>query len=127
MGVVERDNYLVDGNILRRLLVALDQLKVLEAKTRDPKRFERIDLRDLTPGARGGQVVVRDSQGEVVFDAIIGKRRANSAGGPARVYVRNPATTDLAGRGRPGPAHRSGRLVEPRNHQHPGRRPRGRA
>ncbi|MEC8676585.1 MAG: DUF4340 domain-containing protein [Pseudomonadota bacterium] len=88
-GVVERDNYPVDGNILRRLLVALDQLKVLEAKTRDPKRFERIDLRDLsTPGARGGQVVVRDSQGEVVFDAIIGKRRANLAGGPARVYVR---------------------------------------
>ena len=88
-GVVERGNYPVDGNNLRRLLVALDQLKVLEAKTRDPNRFERIDLRDLTnPDARGGQVVVRDSQGAVVFDAIIGKRRANLAGGPARVYVR---------------------------------------
>ena len=87
--MVERGNYPVDGNNLRRLLVALDQLKVLEAKTRDPNRFERIDLRDLTnPDARGGQVVVRDSQGAVVFDAIIGKRRANLAGGPARVYVR---------------------------------------
>ena len=51
-GVVERI-ITPSTAISRRLLVALDQLKVLEAKTRDPKRFERIDLRDLsTLGAR---------------------------------------------------------------------------
>lgn len=90
--VRERDGYPVDQNLLRRLLVSLDQLTVIEAKTRDPARFKRIDLRDLSiAGSRAGQVTVLGPTGEPVFDALIGKRRANPAGGPARMYLRKAA------------------------------------
>ena len=62
------------------------------SEDRDPKRFERIDLRDLSTRRRarrpGGGA---RQQGEVVFDAIIGAV-TNLAGGLARVYVRNPAS-----------------------------------
>ena len=88
-GVVERDNYPVDGNILRRLVGRFGPAQGAGGQDSRPQAF-RADrpARFDDPGARGGQVVVRDSQGEVVFDTIIGKRRANLAGGPARVYVR---------------------------------------
>ena len=88
-GVNERGGYPVDQNLSRRRLVSLDQLTVIEAKTRDPGKFDRIHLRDLrVAGARAGQVTVLGDKGETVFDVLIGKRRANPAGGPARVYLR---------------------------------------
>jgi hypothetical protein len=72
--------------------VALSDLKTLEAKTTKPDLHGRLQLDD--PKGEGTKAIgftLKDAKGTVVADMVVGKRRANLAGGTDRSYVRKTA------------------------------------
>ena len=77
--VVEKGNYPADEAKVRRLLLGLADLTLVEAKTTRPELFPRLDVDDPSNG-KATQVVVQDRQGQVVGQLIVGKARP----GPAR-------------------------------------------
>src|SRR5690606_23028818 len=75
---------------VKTLLVELSQLRYLEPKTADPTRFDRLELRDVTvEGAKSKKVTVRDKEGNVLAQGLIGKRNADLFGtGRGGTYMR---------------------------------------
>jgi hypothetical protein len=73
---------------MRQLLLGLAELTLVEAKTRRPELYARLDLDDPKNG-KATEVVVQDRQGRVVGDLIVGKRRPDRLGSHEDgVYVR---------------------------------------
>ncbi|NQW09776.1 MAG: DUF4340 domain-containing protein [Alphaproteobacteria bacterium] len=85
----QRDGYPARTDVVRKLLFDLGQLDVIETKTADPGRFERLDLRDVAQnGSKASRLVVSTAQGDVLADLHVGKRRDSLQGGEPMVYVR---------------------------------------
>ena len=89
-GIVELKDYPAKFDNVKTLLVELSQLRYLEPKTADPARFERLELRDVTTkGAKSRKVTVRDKDGNVLAEGLIGKRNADLFGtGRGGTYMR---------------------------------------
>ncbi len=89
-GIAELKGYTADFNKVKTVLVELAQLKFLEAKTSDPKRYERLNLRDVnTKGAKSREITVRDKDGKVIASGLIGKRNEDLFGsGRGGTYMR---------------------------------------
>ena len=74
---------------IRRNLVALADLKTLEAKTTRAELYSRLQLEEPTgDGAKSVGVALKDAKGGTVAELIVGKRRSNLSGGADRTYVR---------------------------------------
>lgn len=85
----ERDHYPARTDLVRKLLFDLGQLELIERKTADPTRFDRLELADVgAKGAKASRVVVTTAGGDEVVDLHVGKRRESPTGGKPRVYVR---------------------------------------
>lgn len=106
--VAERANYPADFGKVRRLLVALGELRKLEAKTSSPKLYPDLDVEDPTsPQARSTEVTLKAADGKVLAALIVGKSKPDAAGpGNDGIYVRRAAeaqswlaqgTLDVAG------------------------------
>jgi len=81
--VVERE-YPADAGRVRKLLLDISDLKVVEEKTRDPANYPKLGVEDVTaPGAAGVKVEIAD--GKKAVDLIVGK-----ASGMKAAYVRVP-------------------------------------
>ena len=89
-GIKELKNYPAKFDKVKTVLVELSQLRYLEAKTSDPARFERLDLRDVTvKGAKSKRVTVRDKDGKVLAEGLMGRRNESLFGsGKGGTYVR---------------------------------------
>jgi hypothetical protein len=89
-GIAELNGYSADFNKVKTVLVELAQLKFLEAKTSDPKRYERLGLRDVTvKGALSRVITVRDKVGKELASGLIGKRNEDLFGsGRGGTYMR---------------------------------------
>ncbi|NKB19751.1 MAG: DUF4340 domain-containing protein [Alphaproteobacteria bacterium] len=89
-GIAELGGYGADFNKVKTVLVELAQLKFLEAKTSDPKRYERLGLRDVTAkGAKSREITVRDKDGKVLASGLIGNRNEDLFGsGRGGTYMR---------------------------------------
>lgn len=89
-GIAELNDYPANFENVKTLLVELAQLRYLEPKTADPTRFERLDLRDVSAeGAKSKKVTVRDKDGNVLAEGLIGKRNADLFGtGRGGTYMR---------------------------------------
>ena len=88
--VVERGNYPAATEKLRRLLLGLADLTLIEPKTERPELFARLDLDDPSHG-KSTLVTLQDRTGKTVAELIIGKtRRDHLGGGNDAVYVRRP-------------------------------------
>ena len=88
--VVEKGNYSAAAERVRKLLLGLADLTLVEAKTDRPELLARLDLDDPATG-RSTLVSVQDRTGEPVAEMIIGRRRPdNLGGGDPGVYVRKP-------------------------------------
>jgi hypothetical protein len=89
--VAEADNYAADPTRLRRTLLGLAQLKLVEAKTRKPDLLPRLDLQD--PDAKDSKSTlarVKDAKGSVLAEIIVGKRRPSALGEDTDgIYVRH--------------------------------------
>lgn len=85
----ERANYPADSDKVKEMLVRLARMTKLEAKTRDPARYDRLDLGD--PAKKDGQakqVTLIDASGKDMVNAVIGKRKFTLGGNEGGTYIR---------------------------------------
>ena len=90
--VVEKGNYPADAERVRRLLVGLADLTLVEPKTDRVELLPRLDLDDPANG-KSTLVALQDRTGALVGQLVIGRPRPNNLGsgpgaGDAGVYVR---------------------------------------
>lgn len=88
--LVEKQDYPVDFDKVKTLLVRMADLKFFEEKTANPERYPRLEVEDVkAKGSKSIQVTVKDSGGKVLADGIIGRGNTGlfgSSGGGT--YVR---------------------------------------
>jgi len=85
----DKAGYPAKFETIRKNLVALADLKTLEAKTTRAELFSRLQLEDPAgDGAKSVGVALKHAKGAALAELIIGKRRPNLSGGPDRIYVR---------------------------------------
>lgn len=85
----QRDGFPARTDTVRKLLFDIGQLELIERKTADPGRFDRLELRDVAQeGSRSSRLVITTADGETLVDLHVGKRRDSLSGGDPMVYVR---------------------------------------
>ena len=85
----QRDGYPARTDNVRKLLFDIGQLKLIERKTADPGRFDRLQLRDVAQeGSKSSRLVITTAEGETLVDLHVGKHRDSLSGGDPMVYVR---------------------------------------
>ncbi|MFZ2006277.1 MAG: DUF4340 domain-containing protein [Stellaceae bacterium] len=88
--VVEKGGYPADQGRVRKLLLQLAELELVEPKTDRPELLARLDLGDPANG-KSTLVVAGDRSGALVGQIVIGRRRPSDIeGGEEGVYVRKP-------------------------------------
>lgn len=87
----DRYDYPIAADKLRELIVQLADMRLIEAKTRRPDRYARLEVEDVTDDAGSRLVRIEDTDGAVLAEAILGKRRQRLTGTePAGTYLRHP-------------------------------------
>lgn len=85
----EKGSYPATQSVIREMLLGFTELELVEAKTRDPKRFGKLHLSDTSqPNSKASRVVLRDAGGKPVLDALFGKRVPSISGGKPSIYLR---------------------------------------
>ncbi len=75
-GVVEKNDYPVKRETVRDFLLSLANLRLVEAKTSRQDRYERLEVEDIeADDAESRSVTVRDGDGRILADGIIGRRK----------------------------------------------------
>lgn len=89
---LERAGYPVDQEQIRELIVALADMRLIEAKTERPERYSRLEVEDVdAEGAKSRLLRVESADGAVLAEAILGKRVHRLTGGqPTGIYLRRP-------------------------------------
>jgi hypothetical protein len=88
--LVEKGNYPAAPDKMRRLLLGLADLSLIEPKTERPELFARLDLDDAGNG-KSTLVALQDRAGKTIAELVVGKtRRDRLGGGNDGVYVRKP-------------------------------------
>jgi hypothetical protein len=92
--VPDKSDYPARADMVRKALVGLAELETVDAKTRNPELYGRLNLQDVaTDGSKAVQIAVKDGQDGVLAALLIGKKRstpvgASGAGSPEMLYVR---------------------------------------
>lgn len=90
--VVEKGNYPAAEERLRKLLVALAELELVEPKTDRAELLARLDLDDPANG-KSTLIALQDRAGAQPMELIVGRRRpSNLGGGFSGTYVRKAGT-----------------------------------
>lgn len=93
-GDAGRDGFPVQQARVREMFSALTELRLSEPRTADPRQLAALNLNDPGPDSTALRLVVRDGQGSVIAEAILGRRRVRMAGNvPEAIYVRRPNET----------------------------------
>lgn len=81
----------VEANV-REAIIGLSQMKLVDAKTKMPERFSRLDLDDVTAKDSKSRLWrLKDTDGKVLAETLMGKRRYDLGGGEQNgIYVRTP-------------------------------------
>ncbi len=89
-GLDQKDGYRVEFQKVKAAIVNLSNFKLIEKKTADAARYERLELNDPSDEkAKSRKVVLKDAKGSVLADVVIGKRNPNLFGtGGAGTYIR---------------------------------------
>jgi Domain of unknown function (DUF4340) len=89
---LERFGYPVDSAKVRALIVALADMRLVEAKTRLPERYPRLEVEDPTEAdAKSRLLRAEGADGKVLAEAILGKRQHRLTGNQAAgTYLRRP-------------------------------------
>jgi hypothetical protein len=89
---LERHGYPVDPKRVRDLVVALADMRLIERKTAQPERYDRLEVEP--PDAENAQselIRLEAADGAVLAEAIIGKQRYRLTGTePSGTYLRRP-------------------------------------
>jgi hypothetical protein len=89
---LERYGYPVDRKRVRDLVVALADMRLIERKTAQPERYDRLQVEAPdAEGAKSQLVRLEAADGKVLAEAIIGKQRYRLTGTePSGTYLRHP-------------------------------------
>lgn len=88
--IAEADNYPADLAKIRKLLIEVADLKIIEEKTRNPDRYATLGVQDLNSDqTESAALEIEDAKGGLQVSLIVGKRQMSAAAGgnPGR-YVR---------------------------------------
>lgn len=91
-GLADRGGFPVRPDRVRELFAGLAELRLIEERTGNPELFSRLGLEDVTVAGGTSQLLtVKDGQGRVLAEAILGRRRVRTAGNlPEAIYIRRP-------------------------------------
>ncbi len=106
--VEEKSGYPADPTKVHQVLLGLAELRYVEAKTRKPEFYPRLEVEDAgQKGAKSTLVTASDEKGGLLGEILAGKRRVDQLGGGVDgIYLRKPGeaqswlargTLDLAG------------------------------
>ena len=86
----EKNNYPADFSKIKKLLLDLNNLKTVEAKTARPEKYGELGVQGVDkPGeAKSSRVDLLDKSGNKIDSIIIGKTRSGPRGGTPGLYVR---------------------------------------
>lgn len=89
--LVEAGNYPAKIDRIRQTLIGLGQVETIEAKTRVPEHYAKLEVEDpAQPGAKSGRITLFDAGGKALADLIVGKANY-AASGQDTLYVRRPS------------------------------------
>ncbi len=84
-----KDGYPALQETIREMLIGLSELDLVEAKTANPNRYDKLHLRDVTaPGSLAAQVIIEDGGGKSLLDALFGKPVPSLSGSTPSIYMR---------------------------------------
>ncbi len=88
----ERFGYTVDSKHVRDLVVALADMRLIEAKTKLPDRYGRIQVEDVkAKDAKSRLLRLESADGKVLAEALIGKEHHRLTGSQSEgTYLRRP-------------------------------------
>ena len=76
---------------INRLVRQLNDMRLIEAKTANAERFERLEVEDVTENAESRLIRLEDASGAVLAEALIGKRLFRLTGDAnSGTYIRRP-------------------------------------
>jgi hypothetical protein len=88
--LVEAGNYPGKIDRIRQTLIGLAQIETIEAKTRLPEHYAKLEVEDPSkPDAKSGRITLFDAGGKTLADLIVGKANS-SADGQDTLYIRRP-------------------------------------
>jgi hypothetical protein len=90
--LVEKDDYPVAADKMRKLVAGLADLRLLEAKTDQADRHARLEVEDIAAkDAKSKQVTLAAADGKPLADLIVGKQNyTTDLNGLHGIYVRKP-------------------------------------
>jgi len=90
--VPDKSDYPARADMVRKTLVGLAELETIDAKTRSPELYGRLNLQDIaTDGSKAVEIDVKDAKNAVIAGLLIGKKRTSPVGAPNAsdmIYVR---------------------------------------
>ena len=88
--VAQKGGYPADAGKVRRIVLAMADMTLVEPKTRKPDLYPRLEVEDPGKG-KSTLVTLKDKSGAALARLIVGKRRYDRLGaGNDGVYVRRP-------------------------------------
>jgi Domain of unknown function (DUF4340) len=88
--VTQKGNYPADAGKVRRIVLAMADMTLVEAKTQKPDLYPRLEVEDPGKG-KSTLIALKDKSGVALARLIVGKRRYDRLGaGNDGVYVRKP-------------------------------------
>lgn len=90
--MVEKHGYRVSADLVKKIAVALADLKIVEAKTSRPELYGKIGVDDIDKeGSEAVLVELRDKADTPLAALLVGKSRTHeSTTAPGKLYVRKP-------------------------------------
>jgi hypothetical protein len=91
-GLADKYGYPAKFDMVKGTLVALAQLRTVEAKTAEPSLYSRLEVQDPSvKGAKSAEITVEDAKGAKLASLILGKRHYGRGSSQAvEIYVRKP-------------------------------------
>lgn len=88
--LAEAGNYPGKIDRIRQALIGVAQLETIEAKTRIPEHYAKLEVEDpAQPDAKSGRITLFDAGGKALADLIVGKAKFASSGQDT-LYIRRP-------------------------------------
>ena len=87
----DRFDYPAATDKINRLVRQLNDMRLIEAKTASAERYSRLEVEDMTEEANSRLIRLEDDEGNVLAEALIGKRQFRLTGNAdTGTYIRRP-------------------------------------
>ena len=87
----DRFDYPAANDKINKLVRQLNDMRLVEAKTANAERYDRLEVEDLTDEASSRLIRLEDADGKILAEALIGKRLFRLTGNASSgTYIRRP-------------------------------------